>query len=85
MTYQTVILNFIKDNFLLGNRDRQLKSSDSFLEEGILDSTGVLELISFIEEEFEIQIEDEEILPDNLDSIEKIVTFIKKKQAAMMV
>jgi acyl carrier protein len=85
MTHENTILNFIQENFLLGEGIETLQLSDSFLQKGILDSTGVLELISFLEEQFDVQITDEEILPDNLDSIEKIDRFIQKKQTTMMV
>jgi len=52
---------------------------DSFLEKGIIDSTGVLELVGFIEETFNIKIEDEELIPENLDSLDKLNLYIKKK------
>jgi acyl carrier protein len=55
------------------------EDDDSFLEKGILDSTGVLEVVGHIEKEFEIQVEADEIIPDNLDSINKITAFIERK------
>ena len=55
---------------------------DSFLEKGILDSTGVLELVGHIEKEYRIRVEADEIIPDNLDSINKIADFIARKTAA---
>ncbi len=73
------IKQFIKNNFLLGN-DAALNDDDSFMGKGIVDSTGILEVVSFVEETFSIKIEDEELLPDNLDSINNLVTFIKKKK-----
>ncbi len=76
------IKSFIQDNFLLGERNRVLKEDQSFLESGIVDSTGVLELVSFIEETFKIKVEDEELIPENLDSVKKLVTYIKRKQKA---
>jgi acyl carrier protein len=54
---------------------------DSFLEKGILDSTGVLELVGYIEKTFAIRVEADEIVPDNLDSIQKLVAFIGRKAA----
>lgn len=69
---------FIKDNFLLGN-DAAINDDDSFMGKGIVDSTGILEVVSFVEETFSIKIEDEELLPDNLDSINNLLTFIKNK------
>ena len=55
---------------------------DSFLERGILDSTGVLELVGHIEQQYAIRVEADEITPENLDSLEKLVAFIARKKAA---
>ncbi len=74
----TKIREFIIENFLFGNDDG-LQDETSFLEEGIIDSTGVLELVNFLEEEFEITIEDEELVPENLDSINNVTTYLEKK------
>lgn len=72
------IRQFIVENFLFGN-DEELTEEISFLDEGIIDSTGVLELISFIENNFCFKIEDDELIPGNLDSINNIATFILSK------
>ena len=56
---------------------------DSFLEKGILDSTGVLEIVSHVEKEYEIRVEADEIIPDNLDSINKLTAFIEKKTGGL--
>lgn len=72
------IKTFIIENFLFGNADG-LNDDTSFLEEGIIDSTGVLELITFLEEEFEIKVEDDELIPENLDSINNVTNFLKTK------
>ena len=69
---------FILENFLFGN-DQGLNDDISFLDEGIIDSTGILELVSFLEEEFSISVEDEEILPENLDSIKNVVVYLERK------
>ena len=69
---------FIIENFLFGNDDG-LKDETSFLEEGIIDSTGVLELVNFLEEDFEITIDDEELIPENLDSINNVTSYLEKK------
>lgn len=69
---------FVVDNFLFGD-DNGLQESTSFLQEGIIDSTGILELVNFIEEEFHIQVQDDELLPENLDSLEKVTHFLEKK------
>ena len=60
----------------------QLSAEDSLIEVGVIDSTGVLELIGFIEERYEVQIADEEVLPENLDSIASITRFVGEKNAA---
>lgn len=70
---------FIINNFLLGDHSKTFNDDDSFLEKGIIDSTGVLELVNFIEETYDIRVEDEELVPDNLDSLNKIVSYIEKK------
>ncbi len=72
------IKNFIIENFLFGETEG-LKDDTSFLEEGIIDSTGILELVNFIEEEFEIAVDDEELIPENLDSINNVTVYVEKK------
>lgn len=74
------VREFITNNFLLATSSRSLNNDDSFFENGIIDSTGVLELVSFIEETFDIKVTNEELIPDNLDSLNKIVPFIKRKR-----
>ena len=69
---------FVVENFLFGE-DEGLKDDTSLLEEGIIDSTGILELVSFLEEEFTIIIEDEELIPENLDSINYVVGYLEIK------
>ena len=72
------IRTFIIENYLFGDDDG-LEETTSFLDEGIIDSTGILELIDFISEEFDITVEDEELVPENLDSINNVATYIGKK------
>ena len=69
---------FVVDNFLFGD-ESGLDDNTSFIEKGIIDSTGILELIEFIDGEFQIVVTDEELLPENLDSINKISKFIESK------
>ena len=69
---------FVIDNFLFGDAG-DLKNEASLLDEGIIDSTGILELVAFLEEQFSIRIEDEEMIPENLDSIDHIAEFVKRK------
>lgn len=70
---------FIIENFLFGNNDN-LEDNSSFLEEGILDSTGILELVGFIEEEFNITVKDEELIPEYLDSINNVTAYLQNKR-----
>ena len=69
---------FVVDNFLFGDGS-YLNDDTSFLEERIIDSTGILQIISFLEEEFAITINDDEILPENLDSLSNITIFLNRK------
>lgn len=72
------IRQFIVEDFLFGD-DNGLKDDTSFLDEGIIDSTGILELVSFLEEEFSISVEDEELIPEYLDSIMNVVAYLERK------
>jgi acyl carrier protein len=76
------IRDFIVENFLYGDVNATLSNEDSLLEQGIIDSTGVLEMVTFLEKKYEIEIRDEELVPGNLDSIEKLVSFVNRKTAA---
>ena len=78
MELATTVRQFIIENFLF-EEDESLKEDTSFLESGIIDSTGILELVNFIEETFEIAVEDEELVPENLDSIANVVQYLRKK------
>ena len=73
------IRTFVVENFLFGNNEN-LEDNTSFLEEGVIDSTGVLELVGFIEEEFAITVEDEELIPENLDSINNVTAYLERKK-----
>jgi acyl carrier protein len=80
MLIEEKIRSFIQDNFLLGDKNKVIKEDESFLQGGIIDSTGVLELVNFIEETYKIKVEDEELVPENLDSIKNLVAYIHRKQ-----
>jgi len=79
MSVHDEIRQFIIDNFLMGQDSDSLKDDSSFLEEGVIDSTGVLELVGFLEENYEIKVEDEELIPENLDSIKNICAYLESK------
>jgi acyl carrier protein len=72
---------FVVANFYVADA-AALKDTDSLLDGGIIDSTGALEVIAFIEETFGIRVEDAEMLPENLDSVQRIADFVARKQAA---
>jgi acyl carrier protein len=71
---------FLAANYFLGDDPSQLAASSSLIEAGLIDSTGVLELVGYLEERFDIRIANEELLPENLDSIENIVGFVERKR-----
>jgi acyl carrier protein len=73
------VRRYIIDNLLLGN-ESGLKDNVSLLEAGILDSTGAMELVQFLESNFGIAVEDREISPENLDCVESICAFVQRKQ-----
>ncbi|HEV8113638.1 MAG TPA: acyl carrier protein [Planctomycetota bacterium] len=72
------ISTFITDNLLLG-RAVDLAGTSSFLDAGIIDSTGVLELVQFLEETWGLSVKDEEMVPENLDSLVRLESFVQKK------
>jgi acyl carrier protein len=78
-SYETEVREFIIENFLFGEDGDGLIAHDSLLARGIIDSTGILELVGFVQQKFGLRIEDHEIIPANLDSIQKIVQFIRQK------
>lgn len=75
------IRRFIAENFLFREEIDSLPEDASFLEAGIIDSTGVLELVCFLESTFGIEIADDEMLPENLDSIRAVSTYVQRKVA----
>jgi acyl carrier protein len=79
MSVENKIRSFILDNFIFSDDDDALKNDESFLDNGILDSTGILEVIFFLDEEFKIKVNDDELIPENLDSVDRITAFIKRK------
>jgi acyl carrier protein len=71
--------HFIMENFLFDEGVGSLDDEASFLENGVLDSTGVLQLVAFLEQRFEIQVADDELLPENLDSVRNVVDYLLRK------
>lgn len=79
MSLQKDIRSFIVDNFLFGDAG-ELNDDSSFIKEGIVDSTGILQLVAFIQEQYLVAVEDEELIPENLDSVSKVAAFVEEKQ-----
>lgn len=81
MTLHAELRQFILENYLLTRDGSALADSDSLSGRGILDSTGALELVLHLEERYGVIVQDEELHPDNLDSIDRIAAFIERKRA----
>jgi acyl carrier protein len=79
---ETEVRAFLAENFPLGDDPSSLGSDASLIEAGIIDSTGVLELVGFLEAHYGITITDDELLPENLDTIDNIVRFLDRKLAS---
>jgi acyl carrier protein len=71
------IKQFVLDNFLMGDTSAMLKDGESFLETGTIDSTGVLEIVTFLEEQFSMKVDDTD--PENLDSVDSLVKYVGRK------
>jgi acyl carrier protein len=80
MEYAQEIRNFVLSNFAFGD-DVTFQDDSSFFEKGIIDSTGVLELIVFMESTYGIKIQDEEMIPENLDTVNRAARFVARKIA----
>jgi len=78
MSIAADVRSFVINNFLLG-RGEVLNDDDSFLEQGIIDSTGILELVAHLEETYGIEITEAELIPDNLDSVNRIAAYLNRK------
>jgi acyl carrier protein len=73
------IRGFISETFMFRANGKQIADSESLLKAGVLDSVGVLVLVSFIEETFEVKVEDEEVEPDNFASIDSLTSYVERK------
>jgi acyl carrier protein len=80
MTIEAQIKDYIAKNLLFSSDGFKYSDDASFLEEGIVDSQGVMELVLFVEENFNIQVKDTEIIPDNFDSVSRLSAYIQRKQ-----
>ncbi len=77
------IRDFVFENYCF-NRRKNLGDEDSFMESGIIDSTGIMELVSFVEEKYSIEIDSDELVPENLDSISRLTRFVSEKLSKVL-
>ena len=81
MSIKDSVRQFIRENFYIGNPDA-LADNASLLEHGIVDSTGILEVVAFLEKTFGIRVDDADMVPENLDTIAGMVAFVERKRPA---
>lgn len=82
MDYKTPLRTFIESNFMMGSQGSAFTDSDSFMKKHIIDSTGFLELVLFLEETWGVTVEDDEMVPENLDSLDHLQAYLTRKVAA---
>ena len=82
MTIKEQLKDYIARNLLFSDNGFKYHDDDSFLEEGIVDSIGVLELVAFVDESFGVEVEDHEVTPDNFDSVNKLAAYVQRKQTS---
>ena len=85
MYIETQIKQLVLDNFLFGGSLDDVVDDASFMANGIVDSLGVLELISFVEETYAVEVSDEEVVPENFDSVNQMAAYIRSKVAEPVV
>jgi acyl carrier protein len=80
---RSLIRNFIARNLLFSDGGFEYADDASFLDEGIIDSLGVIELVTFVEKQFGVSVADHELVPDNFDSVAKLDSYIQRKRSAV--
>jgi acyl carrier protein len=81
-TIEKMIREYIAENILFSDNGYPHSDDTSFLEEGIVDSMGIMELVMFVDENFGITVEDDELVPDNFDSVSRLAAYIRRKSPA---
>ena len=76
------IRQFVLDDLLMGDTASMLDDGESFLETGTIDSIGVLDIVMFLEHNFQLKVQDRELVPENLDSVNRLVQFVMRKTHA---
>lgn len=84
MSTRQLIRRYVLENFMFTDDESALQDTESMLDKGIIDSVGALEIIQFLEESFQIKVKDDEMLPENLDSVDNLVAFVGRKQAVLV-
>jgi acyl carrier protein len=84
MSTRQLIRRYVLENFMFTDDESALQDTESMLDKGIIDSVGALEIIQFLEESFQIKVKDDEMLPENLDSVDNLVAFVERKQAVLV-
>jgi acyl carrier protein len=79
MDVKAQVREFVAQNLLFSDNGFEYDDDDSFLQEGIVDSVGVLDLVLFVEEAFAVEVDDQEVTPDNFDSVNKLANYIRSK------
>lgn len=79
---RNLIRSYIAENILFSGNGYPYADDTSFLEEGIVDSMGIMELVAFVEDEFNTKVEDEELVPDNFDSVSKLADYVRRKSSS---
>jgi acyl carrier protein len=80
--FKTPLRKFIEENFLMGKKGSSFSDADSFMKKHIIDSTGFLELVMFLEETWGVTVDDDEMVPENLDSLDALQGYLARKVAA---
>ena len=80
--FKTPLRTFIEDNFLMGAQGAAFSDADSFMKKHIIDSTGFLELVMFLEETWGVTVDDDDMVPENLDSLDNLQGYLSRKVAA---
>jgi acyl carrier protein len=82
MPVKAELRKFVVENFMFGQENQDFSDEASMLENGLIDSTGVLELVAFVEEKYGISVADEELVPANFDSVDNLAAYVRNKMPA---
>ncbi len=82
MEIESQIQSYIAQNLLFSGTEFNYSNDDSFLEEGIVDSLGVMELVSFVEDQYGLKVNDYEITPENFNSVNKLSKYVRQKMGS---